>query len=94
MAEPPPVASTSITRQLNFKGSHNEEHGVLEDTSQVQSPPTITSVHVDSMEIIEAAPNRPGARPTNEISGDTEQVTAQNPPRLASEIREVGSEAI
>ena len=94
MAEPLPVASTSIARALNFEGPRTAEHGVLEDASQVQPPPTVMSVHVDPMDIIETAPNRPGARPTNVISGDTEQVTAQNPPRPAPEIREVGTKAI
>ena len=94
MTEPPPVASTSIACQLNFEGPRTGEHGVLEDASQVQPPPTATSVYVDLMDIVEAAPNRPGAHPTNAISGDTEQVTTQNPPRLAPEIREVGTEAI
>ena len=60
----------------------------------MQPPPTATSVHVDSMDIIEATPNRLGARPTNTISGDTKQVTTQNPPRPAPEIREVDTEAI
>ena len=94
MAEPPPVASTSIARALNFKGPHSREHGVLEDASQVQLPSTATSVHIDPMDIVEAAPNHHGARPTNAISGDTEQVTAQNPPHPALEIKEVGTEAI
>ena len=94
MAEPPPMASTSITRQLNFKGPRNGEYGVLEDASQVQPPPTATFVHVDPMEIVEAAPNRPGARSTNAISRDTKQVTSQNPPCPAPEIREVGTKVI
>ena len=94
MAEPPPVANTSIVCQLNFERPRTGEHGVLEDVSQVQPPPTATSVHVDPIDIIEAAPNRPGTHPTNAISGDIEQVTAQNPPRPAPEIREVGTKAI
>ena len=88
------MASTSIARHLNFEGPRNEEHGVLEDASQMQPPPIAMSVHVDPMEIVEAASNRHGACPTNAISGDTEQVTSQNPPCPAPEIREVGSEAI
>ena len=94
MAEHLHPASTSIVQALNFEGPHTREHGVLEDASQVQPPPTATSIHVDPMDIVEAAPNRPGAHPANAISGDTEQVTAQNPPHLAPEIREVGIEAI
>ena len=94
MAERPPMASTSIARQLNFEGPRNEEHGVLEDASQVQPPPTATSIHVDPMEIVDATPNCPDTCPTIEISGDTEQVMAQNPPHPAPEIRKVGSEAI
>ena len=88
------MASTSIVRVLNFEGPHTREHGILEDASQVQPPPTPTSVHVDPMDIVEAAPNRPSARPTNTISGDTKQVTTQNPPHPAPEIREVGTKAI
>ena len=68
------MASTSIAQALNFEGPRTREHGVLEDASQVQPPPTATSVHVDPMDIVEATPNRPGTRPTNAISGDTEQV--------------------
>ena len=49
---------------------------------------------IDPMDIIQDAPNRSGARPNTAIGGDTEQTTAQNPPRLATEIREVGTEAI
>ena len=49
---------------------------------------------VDPMDIIQDAPNRSGARPNTVIGGDTEQATAQNPPRPATEIREVGTEAI
>ena len=88
------MASTSIARALNFKGPRTREHGVLEDASQVQPPSTTTSIHVDPMDIVEAAPNRPGACPTNTISGDTEQMIAQNPPGPAPKIREVGTEAI
>ena len=88
------MASTSIACQLNFEWTTYGEHGVLEDGSQVHPPPTATSIHVDSMEIVEAAPNRLGACPTNAISGDIEQVTFQNPPRPAPEIREVGTKAI
>ena len=42
---------------------------------------------VDPMDIIQDAPNRLGARPNTAIGGDTEQATAQNPPRPATEIR-------
>ena len=49
---------------------------------------------VDSMDIIQDAPNRSGARPNTAIGGDTEQAAAQNPPRPATEIREVDIEAI
>ena len=51
-------------------------------------------VHVDPMDIVQVAPNHLGARPINVISGDIEQVMAQNPPCLTSEIREIGTEAI
>ena len=88
------MASSSIARALNFERPRTREHGVLEDASQVQPPPTTMFFHVDPMDIIEATPNRPGARSTNAISGDTEQVTAQNPPRPAPKIREVGTKAI
>ena len=94
MAEPPPMANTSIAWALNFEGPYIREHGVLEDASQVQPPPIAMSIHVDPMDIVEATRNRPGARPTNVISGDIEQVTTQNPPRPTSEIREVGTKAI
>ena len=86
------MASTSIARTLNFEGPRTGEHGVLADASQVQPPSTATSVHVDPIDIVEVAPNCPGARPTNVISGDS--VMAQNPPCPALEIREVGTEAI
>ena len=79
---------------LNFEGPHTGEHGVLEVASQLQLPPTATPIHVDPMDIVQAAPNHPGARPINAISGDTEQVMAQNPPRPAPRIREVGTKAI
>ena len=49
---------------------------------------------VDPMDIIQDAPNRSGAPPNTAIGGNTEQATAQNPPRPATEIREVGTEAI
>ena len=95
MGEPPPVPSTSmIRRALDFEESHTRHHGVSEVGSHVQPPPTATIVHVDPMDIIQDAPNRLGARPINAIGGDTEQATTQNPPRLAPEIREVGTEAI
>ena len=95
MAKPPPMPNTSmIPRALNFEGPRTGEHGVLEVASQMQLPPTATPVHVDPMDILQAAPNRPSACPINAISGDTEQVTAQNPPRPAPKIREVGTEAI
>ena len=95
MAEPPPVPSTSvIPRALNFEGPRTGDHGVPKVASQVQPPPTAMPIHVDPIDIIQDAPNRPGARPINAIGGDTEQATAQNPPRPAPEIREVGTEAI
>ena len=95
MAEFPPVSSISmIPRALNFEGPHIGDHRVPEVASEVQPPPTATLVHVDPMDIVHAAPNRPGVRPINAISGDTEQATAQNPPRPAPEIREVGTKAI
>ena len=94
MAEPP-VPNTSVIRwALDFEGPHTGQHGVPEVGSHVQPPPTTTTVHVDPMDIIHDAPNRSGARPINAISGDTEQATAQNPPRPTPEIREVGTEAI
>ena len=79
---------------LTFEGPRTGDHGVLQVASQVQPPPTATPIHVDPMDIIQDAPNRPGARSINAISGDTEQAPAQNPPRPALEIREVGTEAI
>ena len=88
------MASTSIANQLNFERPCNVEYRVLEDASQVQPPPTAMSVHAHPMEIIDATPNPPSARPTNEISSDSEQMMAQNPPCPAPKIREVGSEAI
>ena len=89
------MPSTSMIPQaLNFKGPHTESHGVPKVASQVQPPPSAMPVYVDPMDIVQAVPNRPGARPSNAISGDTEQATAQNPPRPALEIREVGTEAI
>ena len=73
MAEPPPVPSTFvIPRALNFEGPRTGDHGVPEVANQVQPPPTATPVHVDFMDIIQDAPNRPGARPINAIGGDTE----------------------
>ena len=95
MAEPPLVPSTSmIPRALNFEGPHTGDHGVPEVTSHVQPSLTATHVHGDPMDILQDAPNHPGTRPINAIGGDTEQATAQNPPRPAPEIREVGTEAI
>ena len=95
MAEPPPVPSTFvIPRVLNFEGPRTGDHGVPEVASQVQPPPTTTPVHVDPMDIIQDAPNRPGACPINAIGEDTEQATAQNPPRPTPKIREMGTEAI
>ena len=49
---------------------------------------------VDPMDIIQDAPNRSGARPNTTIGRDTEQAAAQNPPRPATKIREVGTKAI
>ena len=95
MAERPLVPSTSVIPwALNFEGPRTGDHGVLEVANQVQPPPTATLVHVDPMDIIQDASNRPGVCPINAIGGDTEQATAQNPPRSAPEIREVGTEAI
>ena len=94
MAEPPVPSTSVIRRALDFEGPCTGHHGVPEVSSHVQPPPTATTVHVDPMDIIQDAPNRSGARPINAIGGDTEQVTVQNPPRLAPEIREVGTEAI
>ena len=94
MAEPP-VPSTSVIRwALDFEGPRTGHHRVSEVGSHIQPPPTAMTVPVDPMDIIQDAPNRSGARPINAIGGDTEQATAQNPPRLALEIREVGTEAI
>ena len=89
------MPSTSVIRRaLDFEGPRTRHHGIPEVSSHVQPPPTATTVHVDPMDIIEDAPNRLGARPINAIGGDTKQATAQNPPRPALEIREVGTEAI
>ena len=94
MAEPS-VPSTSVIRwALNFEGPRTGHHGVPEVSSHVQPPPTATPVHVDPMDLIQDAPNHPGAHPINAIGGDTEQATAQNPPRPAPKIREVGIKAI
>ena len=49
---------------------------------------------VDPMDIVQDAPNRSGAHSNTAIGGDTEQAAAQNPPRPATESREVGTEAI
>ena len=86
--------TSMIRRALDFEGPRTGYHGVPEVSSHVQPPPTAMTVHVDPMDIIQDAPNRSGARPINAIGGDTEQATAQNPPRPALEIREVGTEAI
>ena len=95
MAEPPPVPSTFvIPRTLNFEGPRIGDHRVPKVASHTQPPPTATPIHVDPMDIVQDAPNRPGARPINAIGGDTKQTTAQNPPCPAPEIREVGTEAI
>ena len=94
MAEPLVPSTSVIRRALDFEGPRTGHHGVSEVGSHVQPPPTATTVPVDPMDIIQDAPNRSGARPINAIGGDTEQATTQNPPRLASEIREVGTKAI
>ena len=86
--------TSMIPRTLNFEGPHTGDHGVPEVTSLVQPPPTAMPIHVDPMDIIQDASNRLGTRPINTIGGDIEQEMAQNPPRLAPEIREVGTEAI
>ena len=83
-----------IPRELNFEGPRTGDYGVPEVASHVQPPPIVTPVHVDPMDIVQDAPNRHGARPINAIGGDIEQATAQNPPRLAPKIREVGTKAI
>ena len=89
------MPSTSVIRwALDFEGPHIGHHGVPEVGSHVQPPPTATPIHVDPMDIIQDIPNRPGTHPINTIGGYTEQARAQNPPRLAPEIREVGTEAI
>ena len=94
MAEPP-VPSTSVIRQaLDFEEPRIGHHGLSEVDSHVQPPPTATTGPIDIMDIIQDAPNRSGARPNTAIGRDTEQATAQNPPRPATEIREVGTEAI
>ena len=67
------MPSTSVIRRaLNFEGPRTRHHGVLEVGSHVQPPPTAMLVHVDPMDIIQNAPNRPGTRPINVIDGDTE----------------------
>ena len=89
------MPSTSVIQwALDFEGPRTGHHRVPEVGSHVQPSPTSTPVHVDPMDIIQDAPNRSGARPINVMGGDTEQATAQNPPRPAPEIREVGTEAI
>ena len=89
------MPSTSvIQRALDFEGPRTGHHGVSEVGNHVQPPPTTTIVPVDPMDIIQDAPNRLGAHPNTAIGGDTERAKAQNPPRLAPEIREVGTEAI
>ena len=94
MAEPPVPSTSVIRRALDFEGLRTGHHGVSEVDSHVQPPPTATTVLVDPMDIIQDAPNRSGARPINAIGEDIEQATTQNPPHLAPEIREVGTEAI
>ena len=60
----------------------------------MQPPSTATSVYADPMKIVDATPNPLGARDTNEISGDIEQVMAQNPPCPVPKIRILGNKAI
>ena len=69
------------------------EHGtsVIRRALDFEAPRT---GHVDPMDITQDAPNRSSAPPNTAIGGDTEQATAQNPPRPATKIREVGTEAI
>ena len=69
------------------------EHGtsVIRRALDFEAPRTSPA---DPMDITQDAPNRSGAPPNTAIGGDTEQATAQNPPRLATGIREVGTEAI
>ena len=94
MAEPPVPSISVIRRALDFEGPRTGHHEVSEVGSHVQPPPTATTGPVDPMDIIQDAPNCSGARPITAIGEDTEQATAQNPPRPAPEIREVGTEAI
>ena len=94
MAEPPVPNTSVIQLALNFEGPRIGHHGVPEVDSYVQPPPSAMPVHVDPMDIIQDTSNRPGACPGNAIAGNTEQAMAQNPPRSAHEIREVGTEAI
>ena len=94
MAEPLVPSISVIRRALDFEGPRTRHHGVSEVSSHVQPLPTATTVPVDPMDIIQDTPNRSGARLINAIGGDTEQATAQNPPRFASEIREVDTKAI
>ena len=69
------------------------EHGtsVIRRALDFEAPRTGPA---NPMDITQDAPNRSGAPPNTAIGGDTEQATAQNPPRPATEIREVGTEAI
>ena len=94
MAEPLVPSTSVIRRALDFERPRFGHHGVLKVGSHVQPPPTATTSPVDHMDIIHDAPNRSGARSNTVIGGDTEQVTAQNLPRPAPEIREVATEAI
>ena len=69
------------------------EHGtfVIRRALDFEAPCTSPA---DPMDITQDASNRSGAPPNTAIGGDTEQATAQNPPRPATRIREVGTEAI
>ena len=69
------------------------EHGtfVIQRALDFEAPRTSPA---NPMDITQDAPNRSGAPPNTTIGGDTEQATAQNPPRPPTRIREVGTEAI
>ena len=78
MAEPPVPSASVIPRALNFEGPRTGDHGVPEVGSHVQPPPTATPIHVDPMDIIQDAPNRPGACPINAIGGDSRYRVSDN----------------
>ena len=95
------------TRKRARDGLSSPDQNVVAHGTMAEPPVLSTSVirwaldfkgphtgPVDPMDIIQDAPNRSGARPNTAIRGDTEQAAAQNPLRPATEIREVGTEAI